>query len=72
MRPHELIFDDQYHRLLGVAQTRSAVGWLDCARLLEEFAEQCIDVEEIRLANAERRLVEAAAAYRKVHAEVTS
>lgn len=66
------MIDDVLGKLEKVVLWRSRVEWTDCATRLETAAESSFDFEKIRLLNATRRLVEAAADYRQVYAEVTA
>ena len=56
----------------GRMLSQPAFWWRTQAAELEAAAEASFDVEEIRLLNAYRHVVEAIAVWRQTHAEVTA
>ena len=67
-----MMWPDSAYQIEGAMLRRSALEWRDQAVELERAAEASFDVEEIRLLNAYRHVVEAIAVCRQTHAEVTS
>lgn len=57
--------------LEGRMLSQPAVWWRDQAAELEAAVEASFDVEEIRLLNAYRRVVDAVAVWRQTYSEVT-
>jgi len=67
-----VMWPESAYQIEGVMLRRSAVQWRDQVGELERAVEASFDVEEIRLLNAYRQVVEAIAVWRQTHAEVTA
>ena len=67
-----MMWPESTYIIEGRMLSQPAVWWRDQAVELERAAEASFNVEEIRLLNAYRHVVEAIAVCRQTHAEVTS